>query len=56
MLDDSGTYGAECRRKVASGRIVVDAIRSLANASNMQFEFGRFLLPVLMYRSEVYGE
>ena len=28
VLDESGTDGAECRRKVASGRRVAGAIRS----------------------------
>ena len=32
VLDESGTDGAECSRKVASGRRVVGAIRSLVNA------------------------
>ena len=30
VLDESGTYGAECSRKVVSGWKVVGAIRSLA--------------------------
>ena len=33
FLDDSGTDGAECSRKVASGRRVAGPIRSLVNAS-----------------------
>ena len=31
VLDESGTDGAECSRKVVSGRRVRDAIRSLVN-------------------------
>ena len=36
VLDESGTYKAECSRKVASGRRVAGAIRSLLNARNLQ--------------------
>ena len=32
VLDESGTDGAECSRKVVSGRRVAVAIRSLVNA------------------------
>ena len=47
----------ECRRKVASGRRVADAIRSLVNAKSLRLEFASvlhesLLLPVLMYGSE----
>ena len=35
VLDESGTDGAECSRKVASGRRVAGAIRSLVNARNL---------------------
>ena len=53
-MDESGTVGAECRRKVASGRRVAGGIRSLVNARNLQLEcalvFHEILLvPVLMY-------
>ena len=34
VLDEVGTYGAECSRKVASGRRVVGVIRSLVNGRN----------------------
>ena len=37
-MDESGIDGAECSKKVASGRRVAHAIRSLANARNLQFE------------------
>ena len=37
-LDESGTDDSECRRKVASGRKVAGAIRSLLNARDLQLE------------------
>ena len=48
---------AECSRKVASGRRVAAAIRSLINARSLQSECGRvlhesLLVPVLTYGSE----
>ena len=57
VLYESGTDEAECSRKVASGRRVAVAIRSLVNARNLQFECARvlhetLLVPVLMYGSE----
>ena len=53
VLDESGTNGVECSRKVTSGR----AIRSLVNARDLQLECARVLhetlfVPVLMYGSE----
>ena len=56
-MDESGTNGAECNRKVASGRRVAGAIRSLVNARDLQLECANFLheslfVPVLMYGSE----
>ena len=44
----------QCSRKVASGRRVAGAIRSLVNAKDLQFECARvlhetLLVPVLMY-------
>ena len=38
VLNESCTDGAECSRKVASGRSVVGAIRYLANARDLQLE------------------
>ena len=35
VLHKSGTDGAECSRKVASGRRLADAIRSLVNARDL---------------------
>ena len=56
-MDESGTDGAECTGKVASGRRVAGAIRTLVNASDLQIECARvlhekFLVPILMYGSE----
>ena len=49
--------GAECSRKVASGRKVAGAIRSLVKFMDIQLECARFLhetllVPVIMYGSE----
>ena len=38
FLDESGSYGAECSRKVASGRRVAGTIRFLVNARDLQLE------------------
>ena len=38
ILDESGTGVAECRLKVASGRKVAGAFRSLVNAKGLQLE------------------
>ena len=51
------TDGAECSRKVASGRMVAGATRSLVNGRNLQLQYARvlhetLLVPVLMYGSE----
>ena len=56
-MDESGTEGAECRRKMASGRRLAGAIKFLVNARGLQFECGRvlhetLLVPVLTYCSE----
>ena len=53
-MDESGTDGAEYSRKVASGRRVVYAIRSLVKARDLQLECARALhetlhVVVLMY-------
>ena len=57
VLDESGTEGAECSRKVASRRGVAGAIRSLVNARDLHLECARvlhetLLVPVLLYDSE----
>ena len=38
VLDDSGTDGAKCSRKVASGGRVIDVISSIVNARELQLE------------------
>ena len=43
VLDEPGTDEAECSRKVASGRRVAGAIRSLVNARSLQLECARVL-------------
>ena len=57
VLDESSTDRTECRRKVASGRMVAGANRSLVNARDLQIECARalhetLLVPVLMHVSE----
>ena len=57
VLDESGTDEAECTKKVASGRRVAGAIRSLVNPRSLQLECARvlhepLLVPVLTYGSE----
>ena len=56
-MDESGTDGAECSRKLLSGRKVAGAVKSLVNARDLQLECARVLhetlfVPVLMYGSE----
>ena len=57
VLDESRTDEAECSRKVASGRRVAGAIRSLVNARRLQLECAKvlhesLLVPVPTYVSE----
>ena len=56
-MDESGTDGAGCNSKVASGWRVAGITRFLVNAKDLQLECARFLhktllVPVLMYGSE----
>ena len=56
-MDESGTDGAGCSRKVVNGRKVAGDIRSLVNARDLQLECARvlhetLLVPVLMYERE----
>ena len=56
-MDESGTDGGECSRKVASGRGVAGVVKSLVNARDLQLECARalheiLLVPVLMHCSE----
>ena len=58
VLEESDTDEAECNRKVASGRRVACAIRSLVNAMDLKLECSRvlheaLLVPVPMYGSEI---
>ena len=41
-MDEAGKDGAECSRKVASGRRVAGIIRSLVNARDLQLECASF--------------
>ena len=47
-MEEAGTDEAECSRKVASGRRVADAIRSLVNARDLQIECSRSLHETLL--------
>ena len=55
-MDESSTDGAECSRKVANGRRVAGAIRSLVNARDCSLSVlvlhETLLIPALMYGSE----
>ena len=51
-MDVSSTNEAECSRKVASGRGVAGAIRSLVNARCARVLYESSLMPVLTYGSE----
>ena len=53
VLDESGTDGAECSRKVASVRRVAGAIRSLVNT--LQLECARVLHETLLVRVLIFG-
>ena len=57
-MNESGTDGAECSRKVASGKRVTGAIRPLVNARDLHLEWARvlhetLLVPLLTYGSEI---
>ena len=47
-MDESGTDGTECNRKVASERKVAGAIRSLVNARDLLLEWARVLHETLL--------
>ena len=47
-MDKAGTDRAECSRKVASGRRVAGAIRSLFNARDLQIECARVLFETFL--------
>ena len=56
FLDEAGKDGAECSRKVASGRRIAGAIMSLVNTRDLQMSvlvlYETLLVPVLTYASE----
>ena len=56
VLDESGTDGADCSRKVASGRRVAGVMRSLVNARSLQLECARILHELLLVPVLMYGE
>ena len=56
-MEELGTDGAECSRKVVSGRRVVGAISPLTNSRDLQLQYARvlhekLLVPVFMYGSK----
>ena len=55
LSDESGIGGTECRRKVASGRRVGGAIRSLINARKLQLQCARVLHKTLLVFVLMYG-
>ena len=55
VLDESGTDEAEYSRKVACGKMVVGAIRSLVNTTSLQFERARVLHESLLVSVLTYG-
>ena len=55
VFDESGTDGAECSRKVASGRKVAGAIRSLVSDRDLQLECARGLHETLLVPVRKYG-
>ena len=57
LLDESGTYEAECHGKVVNERRIAGAIRSQVNVRNLQLKYAKvlhetLLVSVLMYGSE----
>ena len=54
-LNKLGSDGAECSRKVVSGRKVASTIRSLFNAGNLQPECARVLHKMLLVSILMYG-
>ena len=55
-MDETGTDGRDCSRKVASGRRVAGAIKALINSRDYQLDcrilHETLLVPVLMFGSE----
>ena len=55
VLDESGTNRAECSKKVARGRRVAGAIKSLVNAMDLKLDCARFLHETLLVQLLMYG-
>ena len=55
VLDESDTDEEECSRKVASGRRITGAIRSLVNYRSLQHECARVLHESLLVSFLTYG-
>ena len=55
VLDESGTDEADCSRKVATGKRVAGAIRSLVSAKGLQLECARVLHESLLVPVSTYG-
>ena len=56
-MDESGTDGVECSRKVASGRRNKGAIRSLVNTMDLQLECASLAIFILfMAARQCYGK
>ena len=49
VLDEPGTDGAKCSRKVANERRMAGIIRSLVNARDLKFECARVLYQTLFF-------
>ena len=43
VVDESGTYVAECHREVVSRRKAAGTVRSLVNARSLQLQYPRVL-------------
>ena len=54
-MDESGTNGAECNRKLVSRRRIAGEIRSLVNARDLQLESARVLHETLLMLVLMYG-
>ena len=55
LLDERGTDDAECGRKVASGRRVAGAIKSLVNTKGLSMECTRVLHESMLVQTLLYG-
>ena len=55
VLNESGTDGVECRKKVVNGKKVAGTIRFLVNDRDLQLDCARVLLESLLAYVLVYG-